>query len=99
MYVNEWNSFAYIDYIYLSVCAVARFLQKKSFLQILQCNVLILINRIDNLEELWKCLVAISTKDCVNLQQFKEATKCWITKIQQIQSAEHSDNNVQEKLS
>ncbi|XP_018343708.1 PREDICTED: uncharacterized protein LOC108749461 isoform X2 [Trachymyrmex septentrionalis] len=54
---------------------------------------------IDNLEELWKCLVAISTKDCVNLQQFKEATKCWITKIQQIQSAEHSDNNVQEKLS
>ncbi|XP_018369157.1 PREDICTED: uncharacterized protein LOC108765104 isoform X3 [Trachymyrmex cornetzi] len=38
-------------------------------------------------------------KDCVNLQQFKEATKCWITKIQQVQSAEHSNNsNVQEKL-
>ncbi|XP_012054982.1 PREDICTED: uncharacterized protein LOC105618053 [Atta cephalotes] len=54
---------------------------------------------IDNLEELWKCLAAVSTKDCVNLQQFKEATKCWITKIQQVQSAEHSNNNnVQEKL-
>jgi len=99
MYVNEWHSFAHIDYIHLSACAVARFLQKESFLQILQYNDPILINRIDNLEELWKCLAAVSTKDCVNLQQFKEATKCWITKIQQVQSAEHSNNNnVQEKL-
>ncbi|XP_011067437.1 PREDICTED: uncharacterized protein LOC105153961 isoform X1 [Acromyrmex echinatior] len=54
---------------------------------------------IDNLEELWKCLAAVSTNDCVNLQQFKEATKCWIIKIQQVQSAELSNNNnVQEKL-
>ncbi|KYQ57008.1 Protein SAAL1 [Trachymyrmex zeteki] len=54
---------------------------------------------IDNLEELWKCLAAVSTNDCVNLQQFKEATKCWITKMQHVQSAEHSNNNnVQEKL-
>ncbi|XP_071554414.1 uncharacterized protein [Temnothorax nylanderi] len=48
---------------------------------------------IDNLEELWRCLTAVSTSDRVNLHQFKEATKCWIAKIQQ-----DSNSNAREKL-
>ncbi|XP_018407442.1 PREDICTED: uncharacterized protein LOC108783384 [Cyphomyrmex costatus] len=54
---------------------------------------------IDNLEELWKCLVAVSSNECVSLQQFKDATKRWITKVQeQVQSVQHDDNNGQDKL-
>ncbi|XP_071643218.1 uncharacterized protein [Temnothorax longispinosus] len=48
---------------------------------------------IDNLEELWRCLAAVSTSNRVNLHQFKEATKCWIAKIQQ-----DSNSNAREKL-
>ncbi|XP_011693811.1 PREDICTED: uncharacterized protein LOC105453499 isoform X3 [Wasmannia auropunctata] len=55
---------------------------------------------IDNLEELWRCLAAVSTNDHVNLRQFKEATKRWIAQVQQqVQSAQDgSNNNVREKL-
>ncbi|XP_077277861.1 uncharacterized protein LOC143906007 isoform X3 [Temnothorax americanus] len=48
---------------------------------------------IDSLEELWRCLTAVSTSNRVNLHQFKEATKCWIAKIQQ-----DSNSNAREKL-
>ncbi|XP_072746042.1 uncharacterized protein [Anoplolepis gracilipes] len=50
---------------------------------------------IDDLAEFWKCLTAASSNDCVNLWQFKEAAKCWITKIQ---SSQDDNNNAREKL-
>lgn len=61
-------------------------------------HVNILIDRIDSLAEFWKCLAAISSNDRVNLWQFKEATKCWITKMQEVQSSQDSNNNEREKL-
>ncbi|XP_050451811.1 uncharacterized protein LOC126851669 isoform X7 [Cataglyphis hispanica] len=53
---------------------------------------------IDDLAEFWKCLAAVSSDDRVNMWQFKEATKCWITKMQQIQSSQDDNNNAREKL-
>ncbi|CAL1685492.1 unnamed protein product [Lasius platythorax] len=53
---------------------------------------------IDSLAEFWKCLAAVSSNDRVNLWQFKEATKCWITKMQEVQSSQDSNNNEREKL-
>ncbi|XP_029165443.1 uncharacterized protein LOC114936427 isoform X5 [Nylanderia fulva] len=54
---------------------------------------------VDDLAEFWKCLAAVSSNnDRVNLWQFKEATKCWITKTQQVQSSQDSNNNEREKL-
>ncbi|XP_011345233.2 uncharacterized protein LOC105283844 isoform X2 [Ooceraea biroi] len=53
---------------------------------------------IDNLVELWKCLVAASTNGRVSLQQFKQATKCWITKAQQVPSLQDGNNNAQERV-
>ncbi|XP_011251629.1 uncharacterized protein LOC105248507 isoform X3 [Camponotus floridanus] len=53
---------------------------------------------IDDLAEFWKCLTAVSSNDRVNLWQFKEATKCWITKMQQIHSSQDDNNNAREKL-
>ncbi|KAL6436956.1 hypothetical protein ACFW04_004944 [Cataglyphis niger] len=53
---------------------------------------------IDDLAEFWKCLAAVSSNDRVNMWQFKEATKCWITKMQQIQSSQDDNNNAREKL-
>ncbi|XP_029674351.1 uncharacterized protein LOC115242296 isoform X7 [Formica exsecta] len=52
----------------------------------------------DDLAEFWKCLAAVSSNDRVNMWQFKEATKCWITKMQQIQSSQDDNNNAREKL-
>ncbi|KAM0726495.1 Inositol 1,4,5-triphosphate receptor associated 2 [Formica fusca] len=52
----------------------------------------------DDLAEFWKCLAAVSSNDRVNMWQFKEATKCWITKMQQIQSSQDNNNNAREKL-
>lgn len=46
--------------------------------------------------ELWKYLGAVSTNERVNLHQFKEATKCWIAKVQQ--STQDGNNNSREKL-
>lgn len=58
----------------------------------------LLIDRIDDLMEFCKCLVAVSSNnDRVNLWQFKKATKCWITKMQQVQSSQDSNNNEWEK--
>ncbi|XP_032673235.1 uncharacterized protein LOC116845069 isoform X3 [Odontomachus brunneus] len=43
--------------------------------------------------ELWKCLSNVSTNDeCVNLRQFKEATKCWIAKMLQTQTQDDNNN-------
>ncbi|XP_067209273.1 uncharacterized protein [Linepithema humile] len=53
---------------------------------------------IDNLAELWKCLETVSMNDHVNLQQFKEATKCWIANLRQIQPLQDSNNNTEEKI-
>lgn len=63
-----------------------------------QRNVPILIDRIDNLVELWRCLVAVSPNERVNLHQFKEATKRWIANMQQVQSTQDGGNNAVEKL-
>ncbi|XP_011863337.1 PREDICTED: uncharacterized protein LOC105559561 isoform X6 [Vollenhovia emeryi] len=51
---------------------------------------------VDNLIELWKCLVAVSTNDRVNMCQFKEATKRWIANVQQ--STRNNDNDARERL-
>ncbi|KAL6265416.1 hypothetical protein P5V15_002212 [Pogonomyrmex californicus] len=53
---------------------------------------------IDDLAELWKCLVAISTNGCVNLHQFKEGTKHWIIKMQQVQPTQNSSNDTRKEL-
>jgi hypothetical protein len=58
----------------------------------------ILINRIENLVELWKCLVTTSTNERVNLRQFKQAAKHWIAKTQQVPSLQDSNNNARERI-
>lgn len=48
--------------------------------------------------ELWKCLSNVSTNDeCVNLRQFKEATKCWIAKVLQTQTQD-GNNNIEKEF-
>ncbi|XP_039302575.1 uncharacterized protein LOC105194543 isoform X8 [Solenopsis invicta] len=48
---------------------------------------------IDNLVELWRYLATVSTDERVNLHQFKEATKRWLVKMQQVQATQDGNNN------
>ncbi|XP_020283673.1 uncharacterized protein LOC109854705 isoform X4 [Pseudomyrmex gracilis] len=53
---------------------------------------------VDRLAELRKYLVAVSSNDYVNLQQFREATKYWIFDMQQTRSLQDDNNNMQERF-